>query len=42
MRYYEAAAELMESALGRFYDPVGGGFFDTEAAADGEAGWARW
>jgi uncharacterized protein YyaL (SSP411 family) len=37
MRYYEAAAELMESALGRFYDPVGGGFFDTEAAADGGA-----
>ena len=36
MRYYEAAAELMESALGRFYDPVGGGFFDTEAAAEGE------
>ena len=36
MRYYEVAAELMESALRRFYDPVGGGFFDTEAAAEGE------
>jgi uncharacterized protein YyaL (SSP411 family) len=36
MRYYEAAVELMESALRRFYDPVGGGFFDTEAAAEGE------
>jgi hypothetical protein len=23
MRYYEAAAELMESALARFYDPAG-------------------
>jgi len=36
MRYYEAAAELMEGALRRFHDPVGGGFFDTEAAAEGE------
>jgi uncharacterized protein YyaL (SSP411 family) len=36
MRYYEAAVELMESALERFYDAVGGGFYDTEAAAAGE------
>jgi hypothetical protein len=36
MRYYKAAVELMESALGRFYDVAGGGFFDTEAAAEGE------
>jgi hypothetical protein len=36
MRYYEAAVELMESALERFYDAAGGGFFDTEAAAAGE------
>jgi len=36
MRYYETAAEVMESALRRFYDPVGGGFFDTEAAVEGE------
>jgi hypothetical protein len=36
LRYYEAAVELMESALRRFYDPVGGAFFDTETAAEGE------
>jgi uncharacterized protein YyaL (SSP411 family) len=36
MRYYEAAAGLMESALERFYDAAGGGFFDTQKAADGE------
>jgi hypothetical protein len=36
MRYYTAAESIMESALKRFYDPTGGGFFDTEAAADGE------
>jgi hypothetical protein len=36
MRYYEAAEALMESALERFYDPVGGGFFDTQKAAEGE------
>jgi uncharacterized protein YyaL (SSP411 family) len=35
-RYYEAAVELMESALRRFYDPAGGAFFDTEAPAHGE------
>jgi hypothetical protein len=36
LRYYEAAVELMESALRRFYDPAGGAFFDTEAPAHGE------
>jgi hypothetical protein len=36
MRYYKVAMELMESALERFYDAAGGGFFDTEAAAAGE------
>jgi uncharacterized protein YyaL (SSP411 family) len=36
MRYYEAAAEIMESALARFYDTAGGGFFDTETPAAGE------
>jgi uncharacterized protein YyaL (SSP411 family) len=36
LRYYEAAVELMESALRRFYDPVGGAFFDTESVAEGE------
>jgi len=35
-RYYEAAAELMEGALERFYDADGGAFFDTPKAADGE------
>jgi uncharacterized protein YyaL (SSP411 family) len=37
LRYYAAAEEIAEGALKRFYDPVGGGFFDTEAAAEGEA-----
>ncbi len=36
MRYYEAATELMDHALERFYDAAGGGFFDTERAAEGE------
>jgi uncharacterized protein YyaL (SSP411 family) len=36
LRYYEAAVELTESALRRFYDPAGGAFFDTEAPALGE------
>ncbi len=36
MRYYEAAEALMEISLERFYDPVGGGFFDTQKAVEGE------
>ncbi|HUD22946.1 MAG TPA: thioredoxin domain-containing protein [Acidobacteriaceae bacterium] len=36
MRYYEAAQELMQSTLERFYDSAGGGFFDTQKVADGE------
>ena len=36
LRYYDAAAELMESALARFYDAAGGAFFDTEKPAEGE------
>jgi uncharacterized protein YyaL (SSP411 family) len=36
MRYYTAAAAIMESALARFYDATGCAFFDTEAAAEGE------
>ena len=36
MRYYAVAEEIAESAVARFYDPVGLGFFDTEALAAGE------
>ncbi len=36
LRYYEAAARLMESALERFYDEAGDAFFDTERPAAGE------
>ena len=36
LRYYEAAEDLTESALRRFYDPAGGAFFDTENPAAGE------
>jgi hypothetical protein len=36
MRYYEAAVELTESALERFYDTKGGGFFDTEKPGEGK------
>jgi uncharacterized protein len=36
MRHYEAASEIMESALSRFYDATGCAFFDTETPAVGE------
>ena len=36
MRYYTAAGAIMESALVKFYDPVGCAFFDMESAAEGE------
>jgi Highly conserved protein containing a thioredoxin domain len=36
MRYYEAAESIAEAMVNRFYDPVGGGFFDTESVTDGE------
>ena len=36
MRYYEAAVELTECALARFYDNEGGAFFDTEKPVEGE------
>ena len=36
MQYYIAAESIMESALAKFYDATGGGFFDTEIAAKGE------
>jgi uncharacterized protein YyaL (SSP411 family) len=36
MRYYAASEAIAESVVKRFYDPIGCGFFDTEAAAAGE------
>jgi hypothetical protein len=36
MKYYIAAESIMESALERFYDAAGCGFFDTEKAAKDE------
>ncbi len=36
MKYHRAAEAIMDSALLRFYDATGGGFFDTKAAARGE------
>ncbi|WP_035349282.1 thioredoxin domain-containing protein [Edaphobacter aggregans] len=36
IRYYDAAEAIARAVVRRFYDPVGGGFFDTEAAAGGE------
>ena len=36
LRYYHAAESIAEVLVGRFYDTVGGGFFDTEAASAGE------
>jgi uncharacterized protein YyaL (SSP411 family) len=36
VRYFKAASAIMESALTRFYDVTGCGFFDTEFAAEGE------
>jgi uncharacterized protein YyaL (SSP411 family) len=36
MRYYNAAVEIAEAAVARFYDVTGCGFFDTELAAEGE------
>jgi uncharacterized protein YyaL (SSP411 family) len=35
MRYYQAAQAIADAAIGHFYDPVGGGFFDTETPTDG-------
>ncbi|RZU39562.1 thioredoxin domain-containing protein [Edaphobacter modestus] len=36
MRYYDAAQNIAEALVTRFYDNVGGGFFDTEMAAAGQ------
>ena len=43
LRYYNLAEQLMESALERFYDPVGWRVLRyREARGDGAAGWERW
>jgi uncharacterized protein YyaL (SSP411 family) len=36
LRYYEVAEAIAGATIERFYDTAGGGFFDTEAASDGE------
>ena len=36
MRYYEVAEEIAASAVTKFYDEAGHGFFDTEREAEGE------
>jgi len=36
MRWYRAAVAIAESAVTKFYDAAGGGFWDTEAPASGE------
>jgi uncharacterized protein YyaL (SSP411 family) len=36
LKYYEAAQAIAESAIARFYDAKGCGFFDTEVPAEGE------
>ncbi len=36
LRYYSAAEAIAEASVARFYDAAGAGFFDTEAASDGE------
>ncbi len=36
IRYYDAAVMITDSATARFYDKLGGAFFDTEAPATGE------
>ena len=36
LRYFEIATALTQFALDHFYDAEGGGFFDTERAAEGE------
>jgi uncharacterized protein len=35
-RYYDAAEEIAEAMVARFYDRTGCGFFDTEIALEGE------
>jgi uncharacterized protein YyaL (SSP411 family) len=36
LKYYEAAQAIADSAVARFYDEKGCGFFDTELPAEGE------
>jgi uncharacterized protein YyaL (SSP411 family) len=37
LRYYRAAAAIGDAMIARFYDTVGGAFFDAELPADGKA-----
>jgi uncharacterized protein YyaL (SSP411 family) len=36
LRYYQAASDITESMITRFYDKTGGGFFDTQPPVEGE------
>jgi len=36
LRYYSVAEAIAESTIAKFYDAKGSGFFDTEAATEGE------
>ncbi len=36
MRYYKSAASIGDAMVARFYDSVGGAFFDAELPADGK------
>jgi hypothetical protein len=38
LRYYSHATQLADAMLARFYDPTGGGFFDTENSTDKKLG----
>jgi uncharacterized protein YyaL (SSP411 family) len=36
LKYYEAAADIADAMVSRFYDPLGSAFFDAELAEDGK------
>ncbi|HVJ07498.1 MAG TPA: thioredoxin domain-containing protein [Acidisarcina sp.] len=36
LRYYQAAVEIADAMIARFYDRIGNGFFDAEATAEGQ------
>jgi uncharacterized protein len=37
LSYFKFAQEICDAMIAKFFDPVGGGFFDTEPAADGKS-----